>query len=72
MVAVFLLVADGKVHDPRDIFTNIDKSSKDVVAKDMVTKDAFTNMGSFFTDVDVTVYFPPGMPSINIGTQSLG
>ena len=67
-----MLVANGKVHDTREAFTNIGASSKDVVAKDVVTKDAFTNMGSFFTDVDVTVYFPPGMPSINMGTLSLG
>ena len=31
-----------------------------------------SNIDNFFTDVDVTVYFPLGMPSINMGTQSLG
>ena len=72
MVAVFLLVADSKEHDTRGAFNDIGASSKDVVGKVIVTKDAFTNMGSFFTDVDVTVYFPPGMPSINMGTLSLG
>ena len=57
VVAVFLLVADGKVHDTREAFTNVGASSKDVVAKDVVTRDAFTNIDSFFTDVDVTVAF---------------
>ena len=61
-----MLVADGKVHDTREAFNDIGASSKDVVGKDVVTKDAFTNMGSFFTDVDVTVYFPLGMPLINM------
>ena len=70
VVAVFLLVADGNVHDTREAFTNIGASSKDVVGKVLVTREAFNNIGSFFTDVDVTVHFPPGMPSINIGTQS--
>ena len=67
-----MLVAASKVHNTREAFNNIGASSKDVVGKVIVTRDAFTNMSSFFTDVDVTVYFPPGMPSINIGTQSLG
>ena len=37
--------------------SNIDTSSKDVVAKDVVTRVAFTNLDSFFTDDNVTVAF---------------
>ena len=57
MVAVFLLVADGTVPDTRGAFNELGTSSKDVVAKDMVTRDALENNGTFFTDVDVTVSF---------------
>ena len=67
-----MLVADGTVHDTRGAFNDMGASSKDVVARDVVTRDAFDKYGTFFTDVDVTVYYPPGMPSINIGTLSLG
>ena len=72
MVAVFLLVANSTVHDTRGAFNNIGASSKDVDAEDVVTRDAFAIRDSFFTDDNVTVYYPPGMPSINIGTLLLG
>ena len=67
-----MLVADGTVHDTRGAFNEMGASSKDVVARDVVTRDALETNGPFFTDDDVTVCFPLGMPSINIGTQSLG
>ena len=57
MVAVFLLVANGKVLDTREAFTNLGTSSKGVDANDVVTRDAFTIIDSFFTDDDVTVAF---------------
>ena len=67
MVAVFLLVADGTVHDTRGAFNEMGASSKDVVARDVVTRDALETNGTFFfTDDDVTVCFPLGMPSINM------
>ena len=44
-------------------------SSKDVVGKVLVTREALINNGSFFfTDDDVTVPLPLGVPSINIDT----
>ena len=52
-----MLVADGKVPDTREAFNDIGASSKDVVAKDVVTRVAFTNIDSFFTDDDITVAF---------------
>ena len=67
-----MLVGDGKVLDPREAFNDTGNSSKDVVAKDLVTREAFTNIGSFFfTDDGVTDHFPLGVPSINIDTQYL-
>ena len=52
--------------------SNIDNFFTDVVAKVLDPKDALETNGSFFPDDDVTVYYPPGMPSINIGTLLLG
>ena len=43
-----MLVADGKVLDPREAFNNKGNSSKDGVGKDLVTREALTNIGSFF------------------------
>ena len=63
-----MLVADGKVLDPREAFNNKGNSSKDGIGKDLVTREALTNIGSFFTDDDVKVHFPLGVPSINIDT----
>ena len=41
---------------------------KDVDDKDVVTRDALETNGTFFfTDDDVTVCYPLGKPSINIG-----
>ena len=61
-----MLVAEGTVLDTREAFTNLGASSKDVIAKDVVTRDALDKYGTFFTDVNVTVCYPPGMPSINM------
>ena len=67
-----MLVADGKVLDPREAPNNMGNSSKDGVGIVLVTREALNNIGSFFfTDDDVTVHFPLGMPSINIGTLHL-
>ena len=64
-----MLDADGKVLDPREAFNNKGNSSKDGVGKDLVTREALNNIGSFYlTDDDVTVPLPLGMPSINIDT----
>ena len=61
-----MLVVDGKELDPRNAFTIIDKSAKDVVAKVLDPKGALETNGSLFTDVDAKVFFPLGMPSINM------
>ena len=62
-----LLVANGKVLDPREAFNNIGPSSKDVIAKDLVTREALINNGSFFfTDDVIKVSLPLGVPLINI------
>ena len=62
-----MLVADGTVLDTRGAFNEIDASSKDVDANSVVTRDALEANGTFFfTDDDVTVCFPLGMPSINM------
>ena len=55
--------------DPREAFNNKGNSSKDGVGKDLVTREALTNISSlFFTDDGVKVPLPLGMPSINIDT----
>ena len=62
---------DTKVYHLRDALKTNGNPFTIVDVTDLVTREAFINNGSFFfTDVDVTVYYPPGMPSINIGTQS--
>ena len=66
-----MLVADVKVPDPGEALHEMDNSSKDGVGKVLVTREALINIGSFFTDSDVTVHLPLGMPSINIGTLHL-
>ena len=64
-----MLVADGKVLDPREAFNNKGNSSKDGVGKVLITREALNNNGSFFfTDDDVTVPLPLGVPPINIDT----
>ena len=63
-----MLVADGKVLDPREAFNDMGNSSKDGIGIVLVTREALNNIGSFFfTDDDVTVCYPLGKPSINIG-----
>ena len=63
-----MLVGDSKVLDPREAFNDTGNSSKDVVAKDLVTREALNNNGPFFfTGDDVKVPLPLGKPSINIG-----
>ena len=51
-----MLVVDGKELDPRNAFTIIDKSVKDVVAKVLDPKGALKTNGSLFTGVDAKVY----------------
>ena len=47
-------------------------SSKDGVGIVLVTRDALETNGTlFFTDDDVTVCYPLGKPSINIGNPFL-
>ena len=63
-----MLVADGTVLDTRGAFNDMGASSKDVVARDVVTRDALELLAPFFfTSDDVTVCYPLGKPSINIG-----
>ena len=57
-----------KYTNPREAFNNKGNSSKDGVGKVLITREALNNIGSFFfTDDDVTVCYPLGKPSINIG-----
>ena len=59
-----------KYTNPREAFNNMGNSSKDGVGTVLVTREALINNGSFFfTDDDVTVCFPLGVPSINIDTS---
>ena len=63
-----MLVADGTVLDTRGAFNDMGNSSKDGVGIVLVTGDALETNGTlFFTDDDVTVCYPLGKPSINIG-----
>ena len=63
-----MLVDDGKVLDPREAFNDLGSSSKDVVAKELVTREALNNNGPFFfTGDDFKVPLPLGKPLINIG-----
>ena len=69
MVAVFLLVADGKVLDPREALNDMGNSSKDGVGIILVIREALINNGPFFFTDDVAkVTFPLGVPSINMDT----
>ena len=62
-----MLIANGTVLDPREAFNDMGNSSKDGVGIVLVTRDALETNGTFFfTDDDVTVCFPLGMPSINM------
>ena len=61
-----------KCTNPREAFNNVGNSSKDGVGTVLVTREALNNNGSlFFTDDDVTVHYPLGVPSINIDLTPL-
>ena len=57
MVAVFLLVAIGKVNSAREALENNGNLHKDVDGEVIATRDTFNNIGTFFKDVDGTVTF---------------
>ena len=58
-----------KYTNHREAFDNMGNSSKDGVGKVLITREALINNGSFFfTDDDVTVPLPLGVPSISIDT----
>ena len=60
-----MLVVDGKELDPRNAFTIIDNSAKDVVD----SKGALETNGSLFTGVDAKVLNPREAPN-NMGNTS--
>ena len=63
-----MLVADGKVLDPREALNDMGNSSKEGVGIVLVTRDAHETNGTLlFTDDDAKVLLPLGKPSINIG-----
>ena len=63
---VLKLIVVGTVLDPRNAFTIIDKSAKDVVAKVLNPKGALKTNGNLFTVVDAQVLLPLGKPSITV------